>query len=211
MSVVNGAVSQFRAGRNGFFGDNKQVSSALAGGTYGSATQVAQITVDGAGDITGISNVNIAASGSKVLVSFPVSSATIGGAGNPVLYTGAGSGAVTQALGVFTITNSTSSAQLWCLNFSIYGNPPATEEVGFFLTDTTGATVYAAADAQVVAAGGFNATYRIVAFLSVAANTSTTAKVICELANGTHSFTVTAAMPVTGVSMNNSMQIAQIY
>jgi len=60
MSVVNGSLAAFRDGRRGFFGDNKQINSSnIAAGTYGSGTQVAQVVVDGSGDITSITNVPI--------------------------------------------------------------------------------------------------------------------------------------------------------
>jgi len=59
MSVVSGALSQYRAGRTGFFGDNFQLKASLAAGTYGDGTHVAQVTVDGSGDITGLASVAI--------------------------------------------------------------------------------------------------------------------------------------------------------
>jgi hypothetical protein len=61
MSVINGALSQFRAGRNGFFGDDflPAPPSGVVAGTYGDGTHVGQFTVNTAGDITAAANVTI--------------------------------------------------------------------------------------------------------------------------------------------------------
>ena len=58
MSVITGSLARFRDGRNGFFGDNAQVTG-VAGGTYGNGTTVPQITVNGSGAITNVTNVAI--------------------------------------------------------------------------------------------------------------------------------------------------------
>jgi hypothetical protein len=59
MSVINGSLTSFRGGRRGFFGDDLQLRNTLAPGTFGSGTQVAQIVVDGSGDIASVANVAI--------------------------------------------------------------------------------------------------------------------------------------------------------